>query len=251
MIINRLATKAIGSNAFRQRAAPLVAGFHSTAASDAKVAVLGAAGGIGQPLSLLCKLSPEVDELSCYDIVGTPGVAADLSHIPTKSSTTGSLPSPVAWPPRHNGGLEEALSGADVVVIPAGVPRKPGMTRDDLFNTNASIVQTLVEGCAKFCPGAIIAIISNPVNSTVPIAAEVLKKHGVYNPKKLVGVTTLDVCRANTFVANSQGWDPKDVDVTVIGGHAGITILPLFSRVKGAKFTDEELEAITVRTREF
>lgn len=95
-----------------------------------------------------------------------------------------------------------------------------------------------------------IAIISNPVNSTVPIAAEVLKTAGVYNPKKLAGVTTLDVCRANTFVANSQGWDPKDVDVTVIGGHAGITILPLFSRVNGAKFTDEELEALTVRTRE-
>ena len=65
-----------------------------------------------------------------------------------------------------------------------------------------------------------------------------------------MGVTTLDVCRANTFVANSQGLDPKDVDVTVIGGHAGITILPLFSRVDGAKFSDEELEAITVRTRE-
>ena len=112
-------------------------------------------------------------------------------------------------------------------------------------------MKTLVEGCAQFCPEAMIAIISNPVNSTVPIAAEVLKKAGVYNPKKLVGVTTLDVCRANTFVANSQGLDPKDVDVTVIGGHAGITILPLFSRVDGAKFSDEQLEAITVRTREF
>jgi len=93
------------------------------------------------------------------------------------------------------------------------------------------------------------AIISNPVNSTVPIAAEVLKNAGVYNPKKLVGVTTLDVCRANTFVGNHMGLDPKDINVTVIGGHAGITILPLFSRVDGAKFTDEELEAITVRTQ--
>jgi malate/lactate dehydrogenase len=95
-----------------------------------------------------------------------------------------------------------------------------------------------------------IAIISNPVNSTVPIAAEVLKKAGKYNPNKVFGVTTLDVCRANTFVANHMGIDPKDVDVTVVGGHAGITILPLFSRVNGAKFTDAELEAITVRTRE-
>lgn len=224
-------------------------GFHASASSSAKVAVLGATGGIGQPLSLLFKLSPEVDELACYDVVGTPGVAADLSHIPTKTHMIGTLPSQGVWPPRFNEGLGEALTGADVVVIPAGVPRKPGMTRDDLFNTNASIVQTLIEGCAEFCPEAILAVISNPVNSTVPIAAEVLKRKGVYDKKKLCGVTTLDVCRARTFLAASQGWDPKDVDVPVIGGHAGITILPLFSQVPGAKLTDEELDALTVRTQ--
>ena len=158
-----------------------------------KVAVLGANGGIGQPLSLLLKLSPNISELSLYDIVGTPGVAADLSHIPSNSTVTGNLPSKGTWPPTHDTGLEAALTGADVVVIPAGVPRKPGMTRDDLFATNAGIVKTLIEGCAKHCPGAVLAIISNPVNSTVPIAAEILKKHGVFDPKKLCGVTTLDV----------------------------------------------------------
>mmetsp|Transcript_18097 Transcript_18097/g.36448 ORF Transcript_18097/g.36448 Transcript_18097/m.36448 type:complete len:352 (+) Transcript_18097:116-1171(+) len=223
--------------------------FTASAASAAKVAVLGATGGIGQPLAMLCKLSSEVDELACYDVVGTPGVAADLSHIPTKAKTSGSLPSQGTWPPRSNEGLGEALTGADVVVIPAGVPRKPGMTRDDLFNTNASIVQTLVEGCAEFCPEAVLAIISNPVNSTVPIAAEVLKKAGVYDKTKLCGVTTLDVCRANTFVAENQGWSPDDVDVTVIGGHAGITILPLFSQVPNATFSDEDLDKLTVRTQ--
>ena len=114
-----------------------VAYFSSTTMAGQKVAVLGAGGGIGQPLSLLLKLSPEVSELSCYDIVGTPGVAADLSHIPTNSNVTGHLPSASSWPPRGDEGLKEALSGAAVVVIPAGVPRKPGMTRDDLFNTNA------------------------------------------------------------------------------------------------------------------
>merc|ERR1712008_236643 len=66
---------------------------------------------------------------------------------------------------------------------------------------------------------------------------------------KLCGVTTLDVIRANTFVGTNQGIDPKDVDVTVIGGHAGITILPLFSRVAGANISQEDLEAMTVRTQ--
>jgi malate dehydrogenase len=223
--------------------------FHASAAPSAKVAVLGANGGIGQPLSLLLKLSPEVDVLSTYDIVGTPGVAADLSHIPTKTQVIGCLPSAGSWPPRANAGLAEALDGCDVVVIPAGVPRKPGMTRDDLFNTNASIVKTLVEGCAEFAPNAVIAIISNPVNSTVPIAAEILKAKGVYDPKKLVGVTTLDVVRANTFIAASQGLDPKDVHVTVIGGHAGITILPLFSQLSGVNLSPEHIDALTVRTQ--
>jgi malate dehydrogenase len=95
----------------------------------------------------------------------------------------------------------------------------------------------------------VLAIISNPVNSTVPIAAEVLKKKGVYNPKKVCGVTTLDVCRANTFVGASMGIDPREVNVPVIGGHAGITILPLFSQVPGFNPSDEEREALTVRTQ--
>ena len=145
------------------------------------------------------------------------------------------------------GELAAALTGASVVVIPAGVPRKPGMTRDDLFNTNAGIVATLIDAVAKHCPKAHVLIISNPVNSTVPIAAEVLKRHGVYNPKLLYGVTTLDVLRANTFVAESQAWDPANTEVTVVGGHAGITILPLLSQVPKAKLAPAAVEALTHR----
>lgn len=204
-----------------------------------KVAVLGAAGGIGQPLALLIKMSPLVSALHLYDIANVKGVAADLSHCNTPSKVfdfTG--PSELA----------NCLKGVDVVVIPAGVPRKPGMTRDDLFNINASIVKSLVEAVAENAPDAFIQIISNPVNSTVPIAAEVLKQKGVYDPKKLFGVTTLDVVRANTFVAEKKNLNLIDVDVPVIGGHAGITILPLLSKTRpSVKFTDEEVEELTVR----
>ena len=162
---------------------------------------------------------------------------------------TGHLPYPGAWPARPNEGLRDALTGASLVVIPAGVPRKPGMTRDDLFNTNAGIVKTLVEGCAAYCPDAVLAIISNPVNSTVPIAVEVLKQKGVYNPQKVMGVTTLDVLRANTFVASHLGVDPATVSVTVVGGHAGTTILPLFSQVPGLVLSEADRAALTVRTQ--
>ena len=92
-------------------------------------------------------------------------------------------------------------------------------------------------------------IISNPVNSTVPIAAEVFKKAGTYDAAKLFGVTTLDVVRANTFVSAAKGTDLAATAVPVVGGHAGITILPLLSQAEpsGLTFTADELEKLTVR----
>lgn len=105
------------------------------------------------------------------------------------------------------------------------------MTRDDLFNKNAGIVKDLIVGIAKTCPKAFILIISNPVNSTVPIAAEVLKAHGVFDPTKLFGVTTLDVVRASTFTAAVTGEkDSRKIAVPVVGGHSGETIVPLLSQ---------------------
>lgn len=213
-------------------------GFSTTAPKNSRVAVLGAAGGIGQPLSLLLKNSQLVSELSLYDIVNTPGVAADLSHISTPAKVVGYNKEQIA----------DALKGCKAVVIPAGVPRKPGMTRDDLFNTNASIVKTLAEAVAANCPEAAVLIISNPVNSTVPIVAETFKKLGVYNPKKLFGVTTLDITRAKTFVAEAKGTDVYSLDIPVVGGHAGKTILPLLSQNNAnLTFTEEELKSLTHR----
>jgi len=123
------------------------------------------------------------------------------------------------------------------------------MTRDDLFKINAGIVRDLIKGVAEHCPDAYLLIISNPVNSTVPIAAEVLKSAGKFNPKKLFGVTTLDVVRAETFVqAYSGERDPSKTVIPVIGGHSGETIVPLFSQAKPAvKIPEDKLDALTNR----
>ncbi|MEW5301172.1 MAG: hypothetical protein WDW36_004048 [Sanguina aurantia] len=210
--------------------------------TKSKVAILGAAGGIGQPLSLLMKLSPRVSELSLYDVFNTPGVAVDLSHI-----SSGVLVKGYLGPEQ----LPAALAGCQLVVIPAGVPRKPGMTRDDLFNINAGIVKGLCAAIALHCPDAWVAIISNPVNSTVPIAAEVFKQAGTYNAARLFGVTTLDVVRSETFVAQFLGLDPKEVTVPVVGGHAGITILPLLSQVTPPLLMDDAaLKALSARIQD-
>ncbi|XP_011162790.1 malate dehydrogenase, mitochondrial [Solenopsis invicta] len=214
----------------------------TSATRDAKVSVMGASGGIGQPLSLLLKQSPLVTELSLYDIVNTPGVAADLSHMNTPAKVKA-----------YNGPeqLKDSLKGTQVVIIPAGVPRKPGMTRDDLFNTNASIVRDLAAAVAEVAPKAFVAIISNPVNSTVPIACEVLKKAGVFDPNRVFGVTTLDIVRANTFIGEAKGLDPQKVNVPVIGGHSGITIIPLISQcTPSVSFPEDQLKALTGRIQE-
>lgn len=211
----------------------------SYAVRNYKVAVVGAAGGIGQPLSLLLKLDRRVTNLSLYDVAPvTPGVAADISHVCSPAKVTGFT---------GKDQMAASLKDSDIVIIPAGVPRKPGMTRDDLFNINASIVQGIAEACVTACPNAFFLIISNPVNSTVPIFAETLKKHGVYDKKRLFGVTSLDVVRANTFVAENQKLDVNNLNVPVIGGHAGTTILPLLSQVPGARFSEEDIKALTHR----
>ncbi|MDU3361346.1 MAG: malate dehydrogenase [Klebsiella sp.] len=170
-----------------------------------KVAVLGAAGGIGQALALLLKTQlPSGSELSLYDIAPvTPGVAVDLSHIPTDVKIKG-------------------FSGED-------------------------IVKNLVQQIAKTCPQACIGVITNPVNTTVAIAAEVLKKARVYDKNKLFGVTTLDIIRSNTFVAELKGKSATEVEVPVIGGHSGVTILPLLSQIPGVSFSDQEVADLTKR----
>ncbi|GAV51803.1 hypothetical protein ZYGR_0AF02740 [Zygosaccharomyces rouxii] len=189
-----------------------------------KVAIVGASGGIGQPLSLLMKLNPLVTELSLYDVRLAPGVAQDLSHISTNSVCQGFEKEEIA----------RALQGAQVVIVPAGVPRKPGMTRDDLFKINASIVKGIVTSMGQYAPEARLLIISNPVNSTVPIAVETLKSMGKLQPGNVMGVTTLDCVRAETFLGEYLGRDKTQTskDVSVIGGHSGNTIVPVLLNAK-------------------
>eukprot|EP01013_Petalomonas_cantuscygni_P001734 TRINITY_DN11764_c0_g1_i1.p2 TRINITY_DN11764_c0_g1~~TRINITY_DN11764_c0_g1_i1.p2 ORF type:complete len:316 (-),score=75.33 TRINITY_DN11764_c0_g1_i1:192-1139(-) len=207
--------------------------FRRTSQCFANVCVIGASGGIGQPLALLLKSHPAVTRLSLFDLAHTPGVAADLSHICTPAKVSGYI----------GDDLSKALDGAEIVVVPAGVPRKPGMTRDDLFNMNASVVANVAENVAKTCPNALVCIITNPVNSTVPIFAEVMKKYGKHDPRRVFGVTSLDLVRAKTFVNELKG---VDCDVPVIGGHSGPTIVPLLSQVQ-ATFSEEELASLTKR----
>lgn len=222
-----------------------------TATRGYKVAVCGGSGGIGQPMALLMAMDQHVTELVVQDVtmalVPAAGVAADLGHIETKVKVSGCAIDP-ANPVKDQVG--DSFKGCDLVLVPAGLPRKPGMTRDDLFAINAGIAKGIVDACAEHCPNAVVALIVNPVNSIVPAMVEIWKKKGL-DPKKVLGVTTLDVVRANKFVAELTGADPSDVDVPVVGGHAGTTILSLFSQDKhGSKIPADKIPAIDVRVQD-
>merc|ERR1711920_531884 len=166
----------------------------------------GGAGGIGQPLSLLMASCPLVKELAIIDlniaVVPADGVRADLSHIEGKCKVTSTVL--VLNEDKAIEKAGDALTGCNLVLVPAGVPRKPGQDRKDLLNINCGIAKNIVEACAKFCPDAVVGLIVNPVNSVVPAMCTMWKKKGL-DPKKIVGISTLDVVRANKFVQEITG----------------------------------------------
>jgi malate dehydrogenase len=122
---------------------------------------------------MLMAMDPIVSELCVYDLslamAPAEGVAADLSHLNKKSKVKG-----YAFD-KDDRAIEKAgecLTGCHLVLVPAGVPRKPGQDRKDLLN----IAKNIVEACAKYCPEAVIALIVNPVNSVVPAMCELWKR---------------------------------------------------------------------------
>ncbi|PSN34678.1 malate dehydrogenase [Blattella germanica] len=207
-----------------------------------KVTVCGASGGIGQPLSLMLKQSQIIQELALYDVKNTRGVAMDIGHVDTKCKVE-------AFTGHQE--LGDALADATIVLIAAGLPRKPGMSRNDLFTFNANIIQEISEACLKYSPSALIGVVTNPVNSTVPIACEVFKKGGLPNGHRIFGVTSLDVVRANTFVAEIAGAQPESVIVPVVGGHSATTIVPVLSQSRPTiSLTEQQVKQLTIAIRE-
>jgi malate dehydrogenase len=146
----------------------------------------------------------------------------------------------------------EATKDSDVVVITAGLPRKPGMSRDDLLNTNAKIVASVTENVVKFSPNCIIIIVSNPLDAMCQVALKTSKfpKHRVIG---MAGV--LDSARMRWFIAEALDVSMESVHAMVLGGHGDTMVpMPRFSTVNGIAITEllpkEKIEAINQRTRQ-
>jgi len=223
----------------------------ATPSQGFKVCVCGGAGGIGQPLAMLLALDPLVTELSLFDLtiaaVPAAGVAADLGHIERRCKV---VPYALTLEQKPVDELEACFKGCSLVMVPAGVPRKPGQDRSDLLKINCGIAKNIVEACAKFCPEAVVGLIVNPVNSVVPAMATLYESKGL-NPMKILGVTTLDCVRANKFVHEASGAPIETINVPVVGGHAGKSILPLFSQdSKAAGLPAEKRQELDARTQD-
>lgn len=142
-------------------------------------------------------------------------------------------------------------AGSDVVVITAGIPRKPGMSRSDLINTNVGILKSVVEGVVKHSPGAHILVVTNPLDVMVYAA---WKMSGM-EPRKIMGLSgALDGSRMRAFIAMELGVSVEDVHAMVIGGHAD-EMVPLrrYSTVSGIPvaqlLSTEKMDAIIARTK--
>lgn len=234
----------------------IIGGGNPASKKGFKVCVCGGAGGIGMPLCLLMAMDPRVSELAVYDLtiamVPSEGVAADLSHVEGRCKVKAYSLDTSQKPIDH---LRECLTGCSLVLVPAGVPRKPNQVMSELLKINAGIAKAIVEACARFCPNAVVGLIVNPVNSVVPAMAKLYEKRGL-DPMKICGITTLDSVRANKFVQEEldalEIANPTDkINVPVMGGHAGKTILPLFSQDPAArKISEERLKQMDQRVQE-
>ncbi len=214
----------------------------------AKIGLVGA-GMIGGTLAHLAGLK-ELGDIVLVDIAeGIPqGKGLDLAES-----------SPVEmFDAKYTGSNSyEALEGSDVVIVTAGVPRKPGMSRDDLIGINSGIIKTAGEGIKKYAPNAFVIVITNPLDAMVSVMQEVTG----FDPKKVVGMAgVLDSARFRYFLAEEFNVSVEDVTAFVLGGH-GDTMVPLtrYSTVAGIPLPDlvkmgwttqEKLDKIVQRTRD-
>ena len=142
-------------------------------------------------------------------------------------------------------------AGSDVVVITSGLPRKPGMTRDDLISTNAGIVTSVTENIVKHSPDAIIIVVSNPLD-VMTYAAHITSKLPRTRVMGMAGI--LDTARYRAFLAEELNVSPKDIQAVLMGGHGDTMVpLPRYTTVGGIPVTElidaDKLDAIVERTK--
>lgn len=209
-----------------------------------KISIIGA-GNIGGELANLCA-QKELGDVVLFDIPAkadyAKGKALDLEQNGAVLGYDVKITGTSDW---------KDCAGSDVIIVTAGVPRKPGQSRDDLVATNLPIIRSVADGAKEHCPNAFVVVISNPLDAMV---YELQRRTG-FKKEKVVGMAgVLDAARFSLFLARETGLNIKDIRAMVLGGH-GDDMVPILSAttVNGVPVTNfiakEKLDAIVQRTR--
>ncbi len=211
-----------------------------------KIALVGA-GNIGGTLAHLIGLK-ELGDVVLFDVFG--GVAAGKALDIMQSGPVDGFDSAMS-----GGSDYAAIAGADVVIVTAGFPRMPGMSRDDLLSKNAGVIAAVAEGIKTHAPDAFVIVITNPLD----VMVWVMQQKSGLSPKKVVGMAgVLDSSRFRLFLAQEFGVSVEDVTAFVLGGHGDTMVpIPRYSTVAGIPVPDlitmgwttrERIDAICART---
>lgn len=207
-----------------------------------KVSVIGS-GNVGASLAQMIVQSAIADVV-LFDIAdGMPqGKALDISEACPLWGSSASIIGTNDYSHTEN---------SDVIVITAGFPRKPGMSRDDLLHANAKVVSEVTENTSKISPDAVIIVVTNPMD----VMAQVSMKVSGFGSERVMGMGgILDSARFRTFIAWEMSISPEDVEALVLGGHGDLMVpMPRFTTVKGVPITEliskERIDALVERTR--
>ncbi len=208
-----------------------------------KITVVGA-GNVGATCANVLAHADIVNEVVLIDIQGNmaKGKALDMwQQAPIDGYST-----------RLVGGDDYALTAnSDIVIITAGIPRKPGMSRDDLISTNAKIVTSVTQNILKHTKNPIIIVVSNPLDV---MTYAVWKASGLSDKRVLGMAGVLDTARYRAFLAEEMDISPKDIQAMLMGGHGDTMVpLPRYTTVSGIPVTElikkEKLDAILERTK--
>lgn len=212
-----------------------------------KIGLVGG-GNIGGTLAHLCGLR-SMGDVIILDRGG--GVAAGKSLDIEQSSTLEGYDCKLTGTSDY-----KDLKGCDVVIVTAGVPRQPGMSRDDLLAVNSEVMKTVGEGIKQNCPDAFVIVVTNPLDAMV----YALQKHSGLKPEKIVGMAgVLDSARFKLFLARELNVSVEDITAFVLGGHGDTMVpmvrhttvagIPLPELIKMGWTTEEKLNQIVERTK--
>ncbi len=205
------------------------------------------AGNVGATLVQRLAESEAANEVVVVDIPATEGMPSGKALDLMESGPILGYDTKVTGATSY-----EPTAGSDIVVITAGIPRKPGMSRDDLLNTNAKIVASVTESVVKFSPNCILIVVSNPLDAMCQVALKASK----FPKQRVIGMAgVLDSARMRWFIAEALDVSMENVHAMVLGGHGDTMVpMPRFSTVNGIPVTEllsgDKIEAINQRTRD-